>query len=132
MSSFITPEQAFMHYEDKGIGQNVIIRSKIHGKIHVNHAGRKVTKDNENNRNVCRDAFKHSFGRDHRNRFVYSNGWNTNDGRKSVCKEDDVNWNLIREQEYNNHPRSDPCFNVFIAIFLFAFLSVLSSNFVPR
>ena len=134
--SFIAPEEAFTNYEDNnGIDGNVVTI----GSRQVNHAGLKVTRDDDRSEGgplrcvgVCLQTAKRILGRDHRSRFVYSNGWNTNGGRKCICKEDDMNWSLTREQQYNMSCVSDPCTNIFFSFFFLAIFSVLAGNNIPR
>jgi hypothetical protein len=107
----------------------------------TNSAGLVVTCDDDDtsSRGVlqwvgkCIRRTKQIFGRDPKNRFVYPNGWTTNTGKMSQCKEDDLNWSLTSEQKFNEHSLSkDPCVNIFIFLLLMAVMSVLAGNMLPR
>ena len=148
MAYFITPQDAFTNYEDGGevdIPDDEDYAVASNGRrtpsqtIRLNSAGRKVTKDEFNNEGAlyyfrtCFVRTKRLCGRDHRNRFIYPNGWSTNTGRRAVCKEDDWSWSLTRENQYNvSNVSRDPCMNVFISLLLMAVLSVLAGNLLPR
>ena len=133
--SFITPQQAFANYEDGGDVDIPDENSGSNHKIRLNSAGRKVIKDDMHDSRVrtCVRRTKRMCGRDHRNRFVYPNGWSTNTGRMSICKEEDCNWSMAKEQQYNTSPVSrEPCVNLFISLLVMAVLSVLAGNLLPR
>jgi hypothetical protein len=141
MPSFIIPQEAFSNYEDGG---DVDISDECDGvtfqrKILLNSAGRKVTRDYDESHGTlfclraCMVRTRRMFGRDHRGRFVYPNGWSTTTSRMSICKEDDVNWSMTREQQYNNlQITRDPIMNLFISLVIMAVLSVIAGNLLPR
>ena len=124
MPGFITPEEAFANYEDDSNGESV-----------------SVTRDDDDNNTTgvlqwfggCVVRIKQIFGRNPKNRFVYPNGWTTNKSKMSQCKEDDLNWSLTNEQQFNDHSLSkDPCVNISIFLLLMAVISVLAGNMLPR
>ena len=124
MPAFITPEEAFANYEDDSIGESVT-----------------VTRDDDDNNTTgvlqwfggCVVRIKQIFGRNPKNRFVYPNGWTTNKSKMSQCKEDDLNWSLTNEQQFNDHSLSkDPCVNISIFLLLMAVMTVLAGNMLPR
>lgn len=124
MPAFITPEEAFANYEDDSNGESV-----------------SVTRDDDDNNTTgvlqwfggCVVRIKQIFGRNPKNRFVYPNGWTTNKSKMSQCKEDDLNWSLTNEQQFNDHSLSkDPCVNISIFLLLMAVMSVLAGNMLPR